>query len=146
MLDQLSDNKIFFEERTIDDLLAWVNVGKFTTHLDVVKQTDDSIRFYIYTDNYSYQISAHMLPDTGRSYLGCITSARKTRAGETWHRGNDLADGSLTLDTWLKILSDTLSNESVEVCACVHCDDEKEPPRMIPDSEEYVPQYGEEIE
>lgn len=48
-------------------------------------------------------------------YLGCIASSRKPRAGEKHTRGNDLADGPLTEETWRRILADIVSYEMVRV-------------------------------
>jgi hypothetical protein len=73
-------------------------------------------RYRIYTDTNRYSISAS---DRGGiatfGYLGCIALARKPRAGEDWQRGNDLADGPLTPETWHKILADVVSYEMVKV-------------------------------
>ena len=73
-------------------------------------------RWRVYTDNNVYTFSA--APLTERSpmgYLGCTSLARRERAGEDWHRGSDLADGPLTLETWRKILADIVSYEMVKV-------------------------------
>jgi len=69
-------------------------------------------RYYLYTDNYKYSITARIY-ENGRSYLGCVVSARKSLPGENWHRGNDLADGKFTYETWLKILNDIVAYELV---------------------------------
>jgi len=45
------------------------------------------------------------------TYLGCIAVSRRWRAGEDWHRGNDLHDGPPTEETWSAILKDILSYE-----------------------------------
>ena len=48
-------------------------------------------------------------------YLGCIATCRKARAGEDWQRGNDLADGPLTEETWRRIIADIVSYELARV-------------------------------
>lgn len=63
----------------------------------------------VFTDRYSYSISA------GPNYLGCIMSARKARAGETWTRGSDLPDGKFSEETWQKIVLAIVSYELVEL-------------------------------
>jgi hypothetical protein len=51
----------------------------------------------------------------GPGYLGCTASTRKPRAGEDWPRGNDLADGPLSEETWHSILADIVGYELVRV-------------------------------
>lgn len=48
-------------------------------------------------------------------YLGAMALSRKSRTGETWSRGNDLADGSFCEATWLRIVQDILRYEAEEV-------------------------------
>lgn len=45
------------------------------------------------------------------TYLGCTVSSRKSRPGEDWNRGNDLADGKLNKETWDLILRDIVAYE-----------------------------------
>ena len=49
------------------------------------------------------------------SYLGCVVSARKPIAGETHYRGNDLADGEFSVETWNKIVLDIVRYELVKI-------------------------------
>jgi hypothetical protein len=77
-------------------------------------------RFRIYTETNWYSITAiapkqgeKVVPDTG--YLGCISKSRKPRAGEHWHRGNDMHDGPMTRDTLRRILFEILRYELVTV-------------------------------
>jgi hypothetical protein len=121
---------------TLKDLRSWAShIGKFSSvgnieeiYGTVFCQTEEDadygeILFRFYTDANSYTINAYCRPsynDKGdpvsfNSYLGCVASARKPRAGEDWTRGNDLADGPLTHETWTKILGDILSYELVKV-------------------------------
>lgn len=76
---------------------------------------DDCLRFSIYTDTNRYSIVAKEGNQNRVSYLGCVASSRKPRAGEDWTRGRDLADGSLSEETWRKILADIVSYELVKV-------------------------------
>lgn len=48
-------------------------------------------------------------------YLGCQAGTRKPRAGEDWTRGNDLADGSYSKETWKEIVDDIIGYELVKV-------------------------------
>ena len=57
----------------------------------------------IYTNANCYSITSKRYGN-GRTYLGCIASSRKSRAGEDWQRGNDLPDGPLSERTWEAIL------------------------------------------
>jgi len=101
------------------DLDDWLtNLGKFTAANDIEyleRDTPDIIRYRIYTDNNRYTIMACRPFPGKKGYLGCIASNRKTRAGEDWHRGNDLADGFYHPDTWHEILADIVSYELVKV-------------------------------
>lgn len=116
---------------TLKDLRSWIErdlarFGKLEDHLhDLGEETRSEAgkvtwNFCIYTDNNCYSIRAttNLIQKgciAGPSYLGCIASARKPRAGEDWHRGRDLADGSLTQETWRRILADIVSYEMVRV-------------------------------
>jgi len=73
----------------------------------------ESVRIRIYTETNSYSISACLAP--GKSYLGCIASSRKPRAGEDWTRGNDLPDGEFWEETWRKILAAIVGYELVKI-------------------------------
>jgi hypothetical protein len=74
-----------------------------------------ALRFQFCTDVNTYKISASIEPESGKSYLGCIATSRKTRAGEDHLRGNDLSDGPLDYRTWCKILQDIVSYEMVGI-------------------------------
>lgn len=62
---------------------------------------------------YSITSSIHTLNPPG--YLGCAARSRKPRTGETWCRGNDLADGDFGEKTWYRILQDIVRYEAEEV-------------------------------
>ena len=72
------------------------------------------LHFNLYTDINRYSVKA-IERESGKSYLGCIASSRKPRAGEDWTRGRDMADGDLSYETWVSILSDIVSYELVKV-------------------------------
>ncbi|RKZ47390.1 MAG: hypothetical protein DRQ58_06790 [Gammaproteobacteria bacterium] len=102
---------------TLNNLKEQVsNIGKFAHSENVYfeEDSDKKLRFKIYTDNNSYSVVA-TIDNNGHSYLGCVASNRKPRAGETWTRGNDLADGNLSQSTWNNILSDIVSYELVRI-------------------------------
>jgi hypothetical protein len=108
------------------DLKRW---GKFDEHTVIDRVSADAgngeteLRCRIYTDVHCYSISVrnprvthHVGCDTvDQGYLGCIASTRKPRAGEEHTRGNDLADGPLSEETWRRILADIVSYEMVGV-------------------------------
>ena len=110
---------------TIEDLKSWMErdiarFGDLQTHLNAKEsECGKSSLYSIYTDTNSYAITARESKtyDEGylEGYLGCVASVRKPRAGEDWHRGNDLADGPLTEETWHQILGDIVSYEMVRV-------------------------------
>ena len=52
---------------------------------------------------------------TANGYFGCTASSRLPRAGEDWTRGNDLADGDFSKETWIKILGDIIGYELVKI-------------------------------
>ena len=69
----------------------------------------DRIGVRIFTKEHIYQIGAR------ETYLGCIASVRKPRAGEDWTRGSDLPDGKFSKPTWEKIKSGIVRYELVKV-------------------------------
>jgi hypothetical protein len=74
-------------------------------------------RIKLYTDNHVYNISSIESNKKGnsRNYLGCVCSARKPLAGESWTRGCDLSDGDLSIETWNKIKNDIISYELIQI-------------------------------
>ena len=87
--------------------------------MQLVKDRDTdlgSFRVRLYTETHKYSIVAHPVSESRENgYLGCIATTRKPRAGETWNRGNDLADGPLSAQTWNAILADIVAYELVPV-------------------------------
>lgn len=110
---------------TTSNVIDWMNrdfrFGKKEGTVEIVEhgydpiRGVDSIKIRIYTDTNRYSIVAHEGNADKQSYLGCVASSRKPRAGEDWTRGRDLADGPLTEETWRKILADIVSYELVKI-------------------------------
>jgi hypothetical protein len=71
--------------------------------------------FRLYTNDNSYTIIAIERDPPQKSYLGCVASGRKPRAGATVTGGSDLPDGELSLETWSYILGSIVAYELVEV-------------------------------
>jgi hypothetical protein len=120
--DALNMLKAWFE-RDLSRYARWDRDVELVEHL-----ADGTIRVRIYTDVHCFAISARptgYLPQAHprdlcggkqvNSYLGCIASARKPRAGEDHGRGNDLCDGPLNEETWIGILGDIVSYEMVQL-------------------------------
>ena len=76
----------------------------------------------LFTERHIYHITAIpasvMLTrntDSYAGYLGMTVSSRKSRAGEDWTRGSDLADGSYSDRTWQCVMADIISYELVRL-------------------------------
>ena len=65
---------------------------------------------HLSTVHYRYHIVA-IEREGQNGYLGCTVSNLTPLAGEDWTRGNDLADGPLTVETWEKIKDDIIAYE-----------------------------------
>lgn len=108
-----------FEAQMRNDLRRWTSNGIEelpSLHMIVDGDSIVSKRWRIYTDINAYTFSASMSrPGSARTYLGCISTCRKSRAGEDWSRGSDLADGPLSPETWHRILADIVSYEMVKI-------------------------------
>lgn len=109
---------------TVEDFLAWFerDMSHFapldtysirTCSADSERGTTEA-RAIIYTETNEYTIRANA-ENSDRGYLGCSAMSRKPRAGENWNRGRDLADGSLSPETWHAILADIVSFELVRI-------------------------------
>ena len=91
---------------------------------------EKTLRLKIFTKDHSYSIVAK-LPEVENDgtplekgqerkvvrhgYLSCIAQTRKPRAGEDWNRGNDLADGSYSRETFEKIAHNIIAYELVKI-------------------------------
>jgi hypothetical protein len=87
------------------------------------KPSEHYRKIAFYTKDHKYYLTAIERSD-GTDYLGCQVEARKPRAGESWHRGNDLPDGAFTRETWEQIKNKIISYELVKLSVRV-------PPDMI---------------
>ena len=99
-----------------DILLQWLKEiatrhGSLKEHVRAASTpaAPGSLHYIFCTDNYTYHL--HATP----TYLGCGAKSRRTRAGEDWHRGNDLPDGPFNRDTWEAIEDACLSYELVKL-------------------------------
>ena len=121
----------------IEALKGWINSGKFCSWNNHVHVSDESnnpeegvreIKIELFTEKHVYHIVGRDRKE-GRSYLGCIANNRAPLPGESHTRGNDLADGDFTFETWCNIVLDILSYELLEI------------PR-IPNTSEVIPMGG----
>lgn len=109
---------------SIEDFKQWIDrdfrrFAPIETHVQNIEPPDrvsrgpqQAMSVRVFTDTNQYTIHAIERPD-GTGYLGCTSSCRKPRAGETWTRGRDLHDGPLTERDWFRILADIVSYELV---------------------------------
>lgn len=87
-----------------NDLVRWLKrIAKYenikkTMLIFTVDQTEN-VKIIFFTDTHKYCIDAKK-----DDYLGCTTSCRKARPGETWTRGSDLPDGDYNEETFEKIV------------------------------------------
>ena len=100
------------------DLFNWATsitrYGDFDQVLRV-ERLEEGIRVNLWTAEHSYGIRARLPCEQDNGYLGCVVSARKPLAGESWTRGNDLPDGSYSEKTWREIVNGMLAYELVKV-------------------------------
>jgi len=86
------------------------NLDENLVSVHTKRQYDKSrIGVLVYTKDHSYQIGAR------ETYLGCIMSNRKSRAGEWWTRGRDLPDGKFCQKTWDSIKRAIIGTELIKV-------------------------------
>ncbi len=96
-----------------EQLIEWVEQMKYgyrDSDLYLHEENDKTIRIRLYTLTNVYFIVA-----TSTGYLGATVSSRKSRAGEDWTRGSDLADGEFSKETWFAILGDIVGHELVKI-------------------------------
>jgi len=99
-------------------LIRWMNQMKHGYRdSNIYMEIEDKgrIRIVMCTKTNKYTIVAVCPRENQRSYFGASVSSRTPRAGEDWCRGNDLADGDFSLETWIKILSDIVGYELVKI-------------------------------
>ena len=117
--------------KEFSELFDWLKqISRYCKVEDFIYISDykiGEIRLKIFTKDHEYNISAKLPKrsdfaakhgDKGGyndGYLGCISQTRKPRAGEDWNRGNDLADGGYSAETWQEIKDDIIAYELVKV-------------------------------
>lgn len=69
------------------------------------------VRWTLWTRRNRYTISLVWREGDIPPYLGMGVSSRCWRAGEDWHRGNDLADGHFSEELWRQMLFDMIAYE-----------------------------------
>ena len=107
---------------TIEDLRESIKLlifpGEFEEFVNTVKEFTSNgeqiVEYVLFTNEFKYKLFA-IQRDKGSSYLSCQVSARKSRAGEDWNRGNDLRDGPLEMETWNQITRDMINYEIVRL-------------------------------
>ena len=102
-------------EQMKEQLVEWLGEFRFSFDYELKEEERADgckvIRLRVYTFSNKYGIVASPPGD----YLGGVAVARKPRAGEDWTRGNDLADGPFSRETWNKILVDIVAYEAVKI-------------------------------
>lgn len=135
---QTEEKSVMDFKEMLRQLVSWMDMGKFGPHVDVgggigqddidailhrkstlrksfyLNQKAGLIKILIFTQTNEYAIVAK-LKSEGTAYLGAVMSCRKPRTGEDWTRGRDLADGKFCRETWIRILADIVSKESVDI-------------------------------
>lgn len=97
----------------LKELIFPGNVDDFVQPVRDLKYDREHLKeLCIYTNEFRYRIVASER-ETDDGYLGCQVTARKSRAGEDWNRGNDLPDGPFNEETWRKILNAIINYELV---------------------------------
>lgn len=115
---------------TIKDLRNWMVGDLLRPNIQIrtAPQSSTSKHFQatIFTANNRYNIHGIERAE-GRSYLGCIAKSTRSRPGEDWLRGNDLPDGSLSLETWRDILAGIVRYELQEISECCEDNEGRQP-------------------
>lgn len=102
---------------SLHDFLGWLerDLSRFSQlqdHFTIKHQTPLSGRIHFFTDTNHYTLIA---TEGDPGHLSCYSESRKPRAGETWVRGNDIADGPLTEQMWHTVLGLIVSYELVRI-------------------------------
>jgi hypothetical protein len=105
----------------MEQLQKWLDIPYLIWTRDVqilgqeLTAEKERVSLRIYTENNRYRITAEKHVGEDKSYLGCIASSRKPRAGEEYTRGNDLPDGKFNKGTFDSILAAIVGYEVVKV-------------------------------
>ena len=91
-------------------LVKWIRYHNLDigTRVEIKKDKGGVKRCYITTDMYIYSVVANK----SRDYMGCVSTCRKTKVGETHLRGSDLPDGKYTKKTFISIMCAIVRNEA----------------------------------
>ncbi len=103
----------------LTEFCRWKKIDEFVFWAGETSSPEEyKIQLNIYTHDNDYRITAVEKYDHGHlehTYLGCVVSARKPRAGEGWTRGRDLPDGPFSQKTWNKIKNAIIAWELVKI-------------------------------
>ncbi len=123
----MNENPLEVLRNEFSELARWLEpLCRFKELEDflVIDHKDKQLYLTFYTKDNEYHITAR-LPDVEKlgngemltvdGYLGAIVTTRKSRAGEDWKRGRDLADGKYLKETWQRIVSNIVAFELVKV-------------------------------
>ena len=108
-------------EQTITQMREWLSkiyppsqVDR-ALYIEKVQSPEEELRIRtkIWTFSNEYTIVVYVGKES--NYLGCVAGSRKSRTGEDWYRGNDLADGKFSEETWQRILRDIVRYEAEEI-------------------------------
>jgi hypothetical protein len=104
-------------EEMQEQLMSWLDkLNKQKSYRMLVDEESNTITIKLFTSVNEYSIRARPIKDKDdKGYLGCISTCRMPRAGESWTRGNDLSDGIFSEDVWNKIISDIVGYELVKI-------------------------------
>lgn len=92
-------------EENVKQVRDWLAANHYVSAALKFRRTDVGGRFLLYTEAHVYSV---VVTDT---YLGCTATNRKPLIEEDWTRGNDLADGKFSHETFVKVLLDIVGYE-----------------------------------
>lgn len=103
------------EESQLTKWLDEITSGSFRKYT-LLKRYQDENGFtceqaFLYTKSHRYHIIARYAVEEKDTYLGMTVTTRKSRTGERHHRGNDLADGKMSQETWDRMKNDIIKYE-----------------------------------
>ena len=101
------------EEKGYGEFIKWLKgIARYGNieRTMLVFDYEDRVNVKFFTAEHSYSISAR-LPENDKGYLGCTSSCRTPKVGETWTRGSDLADGKYSEKTFIEIMADIVGYE-----------------------------------
>lgn len=91
-----------------DEVKAWMD-GRYGSRnvLAVLCEPEDVLKLKWYTRDSLISVTVRLpSPEHERGYIGAVRECRSPRPGETWVRGNDMADGPYAHETWLRVIAD----------------------------------------